>query len=109
MRANVPAHEAPGTARGLGKTTAPITDGRFSGTNNGCVGHISPEAAAGGPIVPYQDGDEITVDRLKSAWAARLGRGTERRRKELELQACKQFGGYLQGMQSWYPPPQARC
>jgi dihydroxy-acid dehydratase len=36
---------------GLNKTTALITDGRFSGTNNGCfVGHISPEAAEGGPI-----------------------------------------------------------
>ena len=36
--------------RGLSKTTALITDGRFSGTNNGCfVGHISPEAAEGGP------------------------------------------------------------
>ena len=38
--------------RGLAKTTALITDGRFSGTNNGCfVGHISPEAAEGGPIL----------------------------------------------------------
>jgi len=37
--------------RGLAKKTAIITDGRFSGTNNGCfVGHISPEAAEGGPI-----------------------------------------------------------
>ena len=35
---------------GLSKSAALITDGRFSGTNNGCfVGHISPEAAEGGP------------------------------------------------------------
>lgn len=49
--------------RGLSKTTALITDGRFSGTNNGCfVGHISPEAAEGGPIAIVQDGDQIEVD-----------------------------------------------
>ncbi|MFC1693317.1 dihydroxy-acid dehydratase [Candidatus Latescibacterota bacterium] len=44
------------------KTTL-VTDGRFSGTNNGCfVGHISPEAAEGGPIAIVKDGDLITVD-----------------------------------------------
>lgn len=49
--------------RGLGKSTALITDGRFSGTNNGLfVGHISPEAAEGGPIAIVQDGDEIEID-----------------------------------------------
>ena len=48
---------------GLNKSTALITDGRFSGTNNGCfVGHISPEAAEGGPIAIVQDGDEIHID-----------------------------------------------
>lgn len=49
--------------RGLSKTTALITDGRFSGTNNGCfVGHISPEAAEGGPIAIVHDGDKIEID-----------------------------------------------
>ena len=48
---------------GLNKSTAVVTDGRFSGTNNGCfVGHISPEAAEGGPIAIVEDGDEITID-----------------------------------------------
>lgn len=48
---------------GLAESTALITDGRFSGTNNGCfVGHISPEAAEGGPIAFVRDGDEITID-----------------------------------------------
>jgi len=48
---------------GLNKTTALITDGRFSGTNNGCfVGHISPEAAEGGPIAVVEDGDIILID-----------------------------------------------
>lgn len=49
--------------RGLALTTALITDGRFSGTNNGCfVGRISPEAAEGGPIAIVHDGDQIEID-----------------------------------------------
>ncbi len=49
--------------RGLALSTALVTDGRFSGTNNGCfVGHVSPEAAEGGPIAIVEDGDQITVD-----------------------------------------------
>jgi len=49
--------------RGLALKTALVTDGRFSGTNNGCfVGHISPEAAEGGPLAIVRDGDLITVD-----------------------------------------------
>lgn len=54
--------------RGLSTTTALITDGRFSGTNNGCfVGHISPEAAEGGPIAIVHDGDEIEIDVLNKS------------------------------------------
>ncbi|MDR1731733.1 MAG: dihydroxy-acid dehydratase [Synergistaceae bacterium] len=49
--------------RGLNETTALVTDGRFSGTNNGCfVGHISPEAAEGGPIALIENGDVIKID-----------------------------------------------
>ena len=49
--------------RGLGKDVALITDGRFSGATRGiAVGHISPEAAAGGPIALVADGDEIEID-----------------------------------------------
>lgn len=48
---------------GLADKVALVTDGRFSGTNNGCfVGHISPEAAEGGPIALVQDGDLIEID-----------------------------------------------
>ncbi|MDD7204071.1 MAG: dihydroxy-acid dehydratase [Coriobacteriaceae bacterium] len=48
---------------GLAKTVALITDGRFSGASKGpCVGHVSPEAAAGGPIALIEEGDQITVD-----------------------------------------------
>ena len=49
--------------RGLARKTALVTDGRFSGTNSGCfVGHVSPEAAEGGPLAAVRDGDLITID-----------------------------------------------
>ena len=48
---------------GLSTSVALITDGRFSGASKGgCIGHVSPEAAAGGPIALIQEGDMITVD-----------------------------------------------
>lgn len=48
---------------GLGEKVALITDGRFSGGTRGvCIGHISPEAAAGGPIAAVQEGDLIEID-----------------------------------------------
>jgi dihydroxy-acid dehydratase len=48
---------------GLGEKVALITDGRFSGgTRGACIGHISPEAAAGGPIAALQSGDIIAID-----------------------------------------------
>jgi dihydroxy-acid dehydratase len=49
--------------RGLGESVALITDGRFSGgTRGACVGHVSPEAAAGGPIALVHPGDIIVLD-----------------------------------------------
>ena len=48
---------------GLGDSVALITDGRFSGGTRGpCIGHISPEAAEGGPIALVEDGDRILLD-----------------------------------------------
>ncbi|MFW6188949.1 MAG: dihydroxy-acid dehydratase [Planctomycetota bacterium] len=48
---------------GLGDKIAIVTDGRFSGgTRNLSIGHVSPEAADGGPIAMVEDGDEIRVD-----------------------------------------------
>ena len=48
---------------GLGDKVALITDGRFSGgTRGACIGHVSPEASAGGPIGVVKDGDEILID-----------------------------------------------
>jgi dihydroxy-acid dehydratase len=48
---------------GLGESVGLVTDGRFSGATRGaCVGHVSPEAAEGGPIGLVKNGDEITID-----------------------------------------------
>jgi dihydroxy-acid dehydratase len=49
--------------KGLGQTVALITDGRFSGGSHGfVVGHVSPEAALGGPLALVKTGDDITID-----------------------------------------------
>jgi dihydroxy-acid dehydratase len=49
--------------KGLGAEVALITDGRFSGGSHGfVVGHVSPEAAIGGPVALIEDGDRITID-----------------------------------------------
>ncbi len=51
------------TGMGLGEDVALITDGRFSGgTRGACIGHVSPEAAARGPIAALQDGDIVEYD-----------------------------------------------
>lgn len=50
-------------SKGLGKACALVTDGRFSGGSSGLsIGHVSPEAAAGGAIALVQEGDEIEID-----------------------------------------------
>ncbi|MGI6143206.1 MAG: dihydroxy-acid dehydratase [bacterium] len=83
--------------QGLNKSTALITDGRFSGTNNGCfVGHISPEAAAGGPIALIKDGDTITIDVINKKIELHVSdEELERRRSEWKYQPKKKLFGYL--------------
>ena len=67
---------------GLGKDVALITDGRFSGGTRGiCVGHVSPEAADGGPIGLLRDGDIITVDLVKRRLEVNLTPAQLRARK----------------------------
>jgi dihydroxy-acid dehydratase len=54
--------------RGLGESVALVTDGRFSGATQGLmVGHVSPEAALGGPIARIGDGDQIEIDVARRA------------------------------------------
>jgi len=58
---------------GLGESVALITDGRFSGgTRGACIGHISPEAAVGGPIGLLKDGDIIEIDIPNNKLSIRL-------------------------------------
>jgi dihydroxy-acid dehydratase len=79
--------------KGLGKEVALITDGRFSGGSHGfVVGHISPEAALGGPLALVKTGDAITID-------------AERREITLHVAAAE----LKRRRKSWTPPkPYAR-
>ncbi len=101
-------------ALGLGDKVALVTDGRFSGATRGpAIGHVSPEAAVGGPIALVQDGDEILIDienrrldllvdekelqRRKEVWKPKvkpLRRGILRRYARMALSADK--GGALE-------------
>ncbi len=74
---------------GLGTSVALLTDGRFSGgTQGACVGHVSPEAADGGPIALVQEGDRITVD-------------IPNRRLHLEVDEAE----LAARKEGWQPPP----
>jgi dihydroxy-acid dehydratase len=66
---------------GLGNSVAVVTDGRFSGgTRGACIGHVSPEAAAGGPIAALQQGDVVDIDLDRRTLNVRLDEGTIRSR-----------------------------
>jgi dihydroxy-acid dehydratase len=84
--------------RGLARDVALITDGRFSGGTRGiCVGHISPEAAAGGPIALVRNGDMITIDLEKRALNVKLsGEELSQRRKAWKPAPPKVNYGWLQ-------------
>ncbi len=59
---------------GLGQAVALLTDGRFSGGSHGfIVGHITPEAQAGGPIALVRDGDPITIDAVENRLTLEVG------------------------------------
>lgn len=82
--------------QGLDKSTALITDGRFSGTNNGCfVGHISPEAAEGGPLALLRDGDIITIDVWNRQVNVQLSALEMNERRTNWQYKPKQLEGYL--------------
>ncbi|HSC16348.1 MAG TPA: dihydroxy-acid dehydratase [Gammaproteobacteria bacterium] len=75
--------------RGLGSQVALITDGRFSGGSHGfVVGHVTPEAAVGGPIAIVEDGDPIVIDAV---------------RKTIELGIPKET--IDRRLRAWRPPP----
>lgn len=76
------------TGMGLNESVALITDGRFSGGTRGpCIGHVSPEAAKGGPIALIKDGDTILIDIPK---------------RKLELKISKEE--FKRRFKNWKPP-----
>jgi dihydroxy-acid dehydratase len=82
---------------GLHTATAVVTDGRFSGTNNGCfVGHISPEAAEGGPLAVVENGDKISIDVIHGTIHLHVSDNEiERRLKNWQEPEPKVKKGYL--------------
>ncbi len=83
--------------KGLGKSVALITDGRFSGGTHGfVVGHITPEAVEGGLIGLLEDGDEITIDAVNDTIKAHLSElEIEKRKKNWSKPKPKAINGYL--------------
>ena len=74
--------------QGFGGTVALVTDGRFSGATKGLmIGHVAPEAAAGGPLAAVQEGDTIVID-------------IDQRRLDVELSADE----ISQRLAQWSPP-----
>ena len=82
---------------GLGSSVALITDGRFSGASRGAsIGHVSPEAAVGGPIALVQEGDIIRVDISQNALDMKVSdEEIARRRAEWKPRQPKITTGYL--------------
>ncbi|MBF0477989.1 MAG: dihydroxy-acid dehydratase [Candidatus Omnitrophica bacterium] len=83
--------------KGAGIRAALITDGRFSGGTRGlCIGHVAPEAAAGGEIAVIKDGDIIDIDVKKNKMDVRLSKAEITRRKQaLKPFELKVKGGWL--------------
>jgi dihydroxy-acid dehydratase len=77
---------------GLSDSVAMITDGRYSGATRGpCIGHVSPEAASGGPLAIVKDGDIISID-------------IPHRKLTLKIPKTE----FARRMKTWQPPPPKR-
>ena len=82
---------------GLGSSVALITDGRFSGASRGAsIGHVSPEAAVGGPIALVEEGDIICIDIPGLSITLDVAEEElERRKREWKPREPKVTTGYL--------------
>ena len=87
---------------GLGSSVALITDGRFSGASRGAsIGHVSPEAAVGGPIALVQEGDMISIDIPANTLNVLISdEEWEERRKNFVPKPEKEVTGYLKRYRS---------
>ena len=83
--------------RGLGSSVALITDGRFSGASRGAsIGHVSPEAAVGGPIALVEEGDIISIDIPNNALNVKVSdEELAKRREKWQPREPKVTTGYL--------------
>ncbi len=81
---------------GLGSSVALITDGRFSGATRGaCIGHVSPEAASGGPIGVVREGDIIRIDIPGNRLELLIGEEELAARMRDFVPKKKELSGYL--------------
>ena len=81
---------------GLGSSVALITDGRFSGATRGaCIGHVSPEAASGGPIGIVREGDIISIDIPGSKLELKISDEEMKQRLAEFKPKTKPLSGYL--------------
>jgi dihydroxy-acid dehydratase len=83
--------------QGMGNKVALITDGRFSGATRGlCIGHVGPEAAAGGPIAHLRDGDLIAIDADNGTLEVKLDQAElDRRRAAWRPRESDFASGYI--------------
>lgn len=81
---------------GMDESVALITDGRFSGGTRGpCIGHVSPEAAEGGPIALVREGDSISIDIPDRKIALEVDEEEIKQRRLQFLLQERRAGGYL--------------
>ncbi|MBQ9761985.1 MAG: dihydroxy-acid dehydratase [Oscillospiraceae bacterium] len=81
---------------GLGSSVALITDGRFSGATRGaCIGHVTPEAASGGPIGVVEEGDLIRIDIPGNTIELLVEEGVLAERLKHFVPKKKELSGYL--------------
>jgi len=81
---------------GLDKSVALVTDGRFSGATRGpCIGHVSPEAAVGGPIALVEEGDEIVIDIDRGVLDLNVSRDELEERRSRWKPMVKHVSGFL--------------
>lgn len=81
---------------GLGSSVALITDGRFSGATRGaCIGHVSPEAASGGPIGIVEEGDIISINIPDNTIVLNVSEDVIAERMKNFVPKAKELSGYL--------------
>jgi dihydroxy-acid dehydratase len=94
----------------LGRSVSLVTDGRFSGASRGaCIGHVSPEAAAGGPLALVQDGDEIEIDIPARRLELHVPAAELARRRERWCPPRRELTGYLARYAALVGPSHEGC